>query len=298
MWDDHKLLNMIANVLFALAALLAAWGGLKLVVESPLFPLRTIRIEGDLGHVRRADVVAALQGRLAGTFFNMDIASVQGLFEAVPWVRRAEVRRLWPDRHEVRMEEHVPLARWGQPEEGRLVNTFGEVFSVAYREADAGIAALPVFSGPAGTALEVARSYAAFRSILAPIALEPRIVMLSPRFSWQLKLSNGMAVQLGRETEKDRVAERLTRFAAIYPQSLAPLSRRLDYVDLRYPNGLALRVPGMKEAVTASAKPAAAKPAGAEKNSSGRKPDRKAVPKPDPKAGLQTAPQTERKESA
>jgi cell division protein FtsQ len=39
------------------------------------------------------------------------------------------------------------------------------------------------------------------------------------------------------------VTERLTRFAAVYPQTLGQLKRRLDYVDLRYPNGFALRVP-------------------------------------------------------
>lgn len=273
MWDNHKLLNTLANVLLALAALLAAWGGIRLVAESPLFPLKVIRIEGDLAHVQRADIVAALQGRLASssTFFNLDIAAVRVLFETVPWVRRAEVRRMWPDRLEVRMEEHVPLARWGLPEEGRMVNTFGEVFSVAGKNVDSGTGSeLPAFSGPAGTSLEVARSYAAFRSILAPIALEPRAVMLSPRYSWQLKLSNGMAVQLGRETEKDKIADRLTRFAMIYPQSLAPLSRRLDYVDLRYPNGLALRVPGMKET-----NPAVVKSPPAQKRTPDQKTERK-----------------------
>lgn len=269
MWDNHRLLNTLANALFALAALLASWGGIRLVAESSLFPLKVIRIEGDLAHVQRADIVAALQGRLASssTFFNLDIAAVRVLFETVPWVRRAEVRRMWPDRLEVRMEEHVPLAYWGQPEEGRMVNTFGEVFSVAGKGRDS---ELPAFSGPAGTSLEVTRSYAAFRSILAPIALEPRAVMLSPRYSWQLKLSNGMVVQLGRETEKDRVADRLTRFAMIYPQSLAALSRRLDYVDLRYPNGLALRVPGMKEA-----SPAAVKSPPAQKRTTDQKTERK-----------------------
>ena len=28
-------------------------------------------------------------------------------------MRRVEVRRAWPDRIEIRLEEHVPLARWG-----------------------------------------------------------------------------------------------------------------------------------------------------------------------------------------
>jgi cell division protein FtsQ len=39
------------------------------------------------------------------------------------------------------------------------------------------------------------------------------------------------------------VRERLARFVQVYPLTLGRLSRRLDYVDLRYPNGFALRVP-------------------------------------------------------
>lgn len=238
-WDNPKLLNSAANALFVLALLIAAWTAIAQLVGSSAFPLRNIRIEGELAHVNRSHVVAALQGRLAGTFFSMNIDTVRGLFEAIPWVRRAEVRRLWPDRLEIRLEEHVALARWGQPEDGRLVNTHGEVFD-GRTDAE-----LPLFAGPSGTEAEVARRYAAFRDQLAPLQLEPRVVMLSPRYSWQLRLSNGLAMQLGRDSEKDRVVDRLGRFVTVYPQTLGQLVRKLDYVDLRYPNGFALRVPGI-----------------------------------------------------
>ena len=253
MWDNHKLLNTFANVLFAMAFLLAVWAGLRLVVESPLFLLRTIRIEGELTHVSRADVVKALDGRLAGTFFNMDLDAVRVMFETIPWVRRAQVRRMWPDRLEVRMEEHVPLARWGQAGDSRMVNTHGEVFTASSRiESGEGrqLAALPQLAGPAGTAAEVLRRYAAFAAALAPLELRLDTVMLSPRYSWQLKLSNGLAVQLGRDfSDKggESVDARFARFVSVYPRTLAPLGRRLSYVDLRYGNGFALRVPGLKD---------------------------------------------------
>src|SRR4051812_43983660 len=108
MWHNIRLLNAVANGLFAFAFAMLAWAGVKLLVESPVFLLRSIRVEGELVHVGRAEVVKALEGRLAGTFFNMDLDAVRVLFETVPWVRRAEVRRVWPDRLVVRMEEHVP----------------------------------------------------------------------------------------------------------------------------------------------------------------------------------------------
>lgn len=241
MWDNPKALTAVANALFVLALLVVVGAAAKQFIESSAYPLRTIRIEGELAHVTRAQVVDALQGRLAGTFFSMDIDAVRGLFESIPWVRRAEVRRVWPDRLAVRLEEHVVLARWGQPEDGRLVNTHGEAF-----DGKSG-AHLPLFAGPSGTEAEVTRRYGLFREQLMPLHLEPRMVMLSPRYSWQLRLSSGLALQLGRDSDKDRVADRLTRFVSVYPVTLGQLVRKLDYVDLRYPNGFALRVPGIGE---------------------------------------------------
>jgi cell division protein FtsQ len=154
----------------------------------------------------------------------------------IPWVRRAEVRRLWPDRIEVRLEEHVPLARWGRREEGRLVNVHGELFTAPSQ------AELPQLAGPAGTVREVATRYAEFRELLAPLSLEPRQVLLSERRAWQVRLDTGLVLALGRDQGRDTVKERLARFVDVYPSTLAGMTRRLDYVDLRYPNGFALRV--------------------------------------------------------
>jgi cell division protein FtsQ len=237
MWDEPRLLNAAANVLYALALVLVAYAAGTMLANSPAFPLRAIRVQGDLDHVSRSKIVEALQGRVSGTFFTVDLEAIRSMFQTMPWVRRAEVRRRWPDRLDVRLEEHVPLARWGQEAEGRMVNMHGEVFAGRVD------AELPQFAGPAGSEHEVARRYALFRETLAPLSLEPRTVALSQRQSWQIRLSNGLIVQLGRDSEKDPVHARLARFVEVYPRTLGRMSRRLDYADLRYPNGFALRVP-------------------------------------------------------
>jgi cell division protein FtsQ len=137
----------------------------------------------------------------------------------------------------VRIEEHVALARWGQRREPQLVNTHGELFR---GRSDA---TLPIFSGPAGSEGEVTQRYLAFRDLLAALALEPRQILLSSRLAWQLGLSNGLTVKLGRDSDKDRVDGRLARLVSVYPQTLGESRHRPDYVDLRYPNGFAMRVP-------------------------------------------------------
>ena len=234
------MMNSMSNGLILFVLTLCAFFALRALVRSPAFPLRVIQISGDARHVGYDDVAKALDGRLSGTFFTLDLDSVRGMFETIPWVRRAEVRRRWPDRLEIVIEEHRPLARWGSLADARLVNVNGELFSGRTT------AELPVFGGPSGSEREVAKAFAQYRELLAPIGLEPREVVLSARYAWHLKLSNGLSVQLGRDSDKELASNRLSRFVEVYPRTLERLSRRLDYVDLRYPNGFALRVPGVE----------------------------------------------------
>lgn len=246
MWDNADLLNGCANALYALAAAALVYVGVHALVYSARFPLRQLAIEGALRHLSRAQLEHA--GRASGnsTFFSVDLDAVRGAFEALPWVRKAEVRRLWPDRLQVAIEEHVALARWGaDTRAGRLVNDQGEMFEGELPDAER----LPQFAGPSGSAQELTRRYPTFRQMLAPLALEPRQVFLSPRYAWQLRLSNGLTLELGRDQLKEPVQERLARFVALYPQTLGSLKRRLDYVDLRYPNGFALRVPEITHSI-------------------------------------------------
>ncbi len=240
MWDSADMLNGCANALYALAAAALIYAGVHTVMHSPLLPLRHLALLGDLTHVTRQQAERAARAGAVGTFLSVDLDAVRRAFESLPWVRKVEVRRLWPDRIEVSIEEHVALARWGaDTQTRRLVNTYGEVFEGESSNA----ARLPQFAGPLGSAEEVARRYAAFRQALAPLQLEPRQVLLSPRYAWQLRLSNGLTLELGRDQLKQPVLQRLARFVAVYAQTLGSLKRRLEYVDLRYPSGFALRVP-------------------------------------------------------
>ncbi len=240
MWDNADMLNGCANALYALAAAALIAAGVYTAVHSPLLPLRQLEVQGDLAHVTREQAESAARAGAAGTFLSVNLDAVRRAFESLPWVRKVEVRRVWPDRVQVALEEHVALARWGADAQARrLVNMYGEVFAGELPDS----VRLPQFSGPVGSAQEVTRHYAAFRLALAPLEFEPRQVLLSPRYAWQLRLSNGLTLELGRDQLKEPVLQRLARFVAYYPQTLGSLNRRLEYVDLRYPSGFALRVP-------------------------------------------------------
>ena len=247
MWDNPRLLNMTANALLGLAALIFAYAGLQLLLRSPLFPLQEIVVRGALHNADREEIAGALDG-IGGNFFAADLAAVRGRLEQVGWVRRVDARRVWPDRIEVRVEEHVAFARWGQVEgdlrSSGFVNTFGEPFAAEMDAAAQG--ALPLFAGPVGTEGEVARRFRRFAELLAPLGYKPERVVLTPRHAWQLRLGTGLQVELGRDGPEP-VEQRLQRFVEAFPDALAQLGRtRFERVDLRYPNGFALRVTGWK----------------------------------------------------
>jgi cell division protein FtsQ len=233
-WNSPRLLNSTANALFTFAALIGLFAALQLALRSTLFPLREVSVHGAFRHAARADVEAAARLRITGNLFSVDLEDVRKLFEGIKWVRRVDVRRAWPDGLAVHIEEHVALARWGG---GGLVNSLGERFSAASDER------LPIFNGPPGTEAEVTRRYRNFAALLAPLHAPLTQLTLTPRFAWELRLDSGLQVMLGRDAPENSVEMRLARFVNVYPRTLARVPGRHEYVDLRYPNGFALRLP-------------------------------------------------------
>jgi cell division protein FtsQ len=223
-----RLLHAAAGFLVGLALLAGAAAALHELLRPEVLPLRHVELAQATAHVTPAQVQAAVRSRVAGSFLAADLAAVRASVEALPWVRRASVRRVWPDRLEVSIEEHVALARWGERE---LVNTFGERF--------AGVAEtpLPLFVAPPGSEGEVALRYRNFAAALEPLGTSLERVVLTQRYAWQLRLASGLHLMLGRDGEQAEA--RLRRFIAAYPA--LERKKHHEYVDLRYPNGFALR---------------------------------------------------------
>jgi cell division protein FtsQ len=229
MWDRPQTLNAVADALLAVATLLAVYAAVVFVIHLPLFPLREVRVTGMPVHVTAEQIEAVVKRELKGNFFTLNLIATRGAFERLPWVRKADVRRQWPDRLDVTLEEHIPIARWGNL---GLVNAQGEVFEAAFP------GKLPLFIGPPGSAKEIAIQYEYFRRSLAAIDRVPAQVQVSQRGAWQLRLEDGPMLELGRE----QIEVRLAKFIAAYERTIGRLARRIDYVDLRYANGFAVRI--------------------------------------------------------
>lgn len=238
-WDRPLLINLLADVLLLAGGVLLAWAGALALQRLPVFPLRQLVVATPLDQVSRSQIEYTARGALSGNFFTVNLETAQAAFERMPWVRSASVRRRWPDGIELELEEHRAAARW-TPQDGepRLVSTRGEVFMASTRTA------LPVFTGPEGSAPRVLARYDEFRDSLAAIGRKPVAVHLSAREAWQIRLDDGVLLELGRDQAKHPLAERLNRFTSHYAAVSGTARSRLQtigVVDMRYPNGFALR---------------------------------------------------------
>lgn len=240
MWDDPKALNAFAATLASIAVGLLAIGAVVWAARNDAFALREVVVATPLARSSPANLEAAIRSDLSGTFFTLDLDTARAALVRVPWVRNVSLRRQWPGRLEIAVEEHVPYARWG---DSGLVNAQGEIFAATHD------GELPQFDGPDARVSEVTARHREWSALLAPLDLRLRAIAVSPRGGWRLKAGSEeatLAIELGR----DEPDARLARFVAAYGRTVGALARsgtRVGEVDLRYRNGFAARVPGFRE---------------------------------------------------
>ena len=235
-WDKPPLMNLVADVLMLLSSAVLAWAAVNFAQRLPGFSLRQVVVQNRLQQVTPMQIDYAVRDAVSGNFFTVNLDTVRAAFEKLPWVRHADVRRRWPDTLELTIEEHVAAGRWQQLDgESRLVNDKGEVFAAA-AEGD-----LPSLAGPEGAASGVLGRYREFNQALAPLGRSLQSVALSPRQAWQLKLDDGLVLELGREESQHPITDRMARFIASYQEVQQKVGAHLISIDMRYPNGFAVR---------------------------------------------------------
>lgn len=251
---DVRLMNVTASALFLVfgviaLATLAGWVG-----NHATFAIRAITVQGDVTHNNAVTLRANVLPRLGGSFFTLDLAQARASFEAVPWVRQAVVRREFPNRLKVTLQEHQAVAYWGAEGDSRLLNSFGEVFEANPGEVEHEL--LPRLIGPAGQEPQVLAMYRRVQPMFSELDLGVEQLELTGRGSWVALLDTAAVIEMGRGTEAE-VSVRATRFLGTLTQVTARYSRRPDAVesaDLRHPDGYALRLRGVSTVVSSEPK--------------------------------------------
>ncbi len=190
----------------------------------------SIEVTGPFQRVSALQIEAAVDDELNAGFLGADLGLMQAQVRALSWIDQARVARRWPNRISIQVSEQIPAAIWG---ERGLLNVRGELFVDSARHVPA---ELPRLSGPANRSSDVAKRYLEVRDRLIPIGLDLRSVKVDARGAWEMMLTNGVEVRLGRR----EVDQRTDLFLAVVADVITGRSKDIDYVDMRYSNGFTI----------------------------------------------------------
>lgn len=221
-----------------LAALVGAGGkALWLWLDRPI---ERVSIGGELHHVD----ASYLEGQLAplvqgATWLSVDLEALREQALQVGWLKEVRIRREWPNALTFELEEQRPVARWN---DDQLLNGDGEPFVFAPVEPPMG---LPDMAGPGGAGPEVLAYFDDLGQRLDKMGLQIDQLRLEARGAWRFQLDSGVWIMLGRGD----LDARLGRLEAAWRRELGEVASHIRYIDLRYPNGVAVAWHGETEPV-------------------------------------------------
>ena len=239
---DVKLMNLVAMLcglafLAMVLAVVVSW-----LMRQSLFNLSAISVQGDITHNNSVTLRANIAPRMTGNFFTVDLVKTRAVFESTPWVRQAVVRRQFPDRLKVVLQEHRAEAIWGTDGDARLLNNFGEVFEANQDEVEG--VDLPQLNGPVGQAPLVLQAYRTLAPRFSQLDSLLERLELTGQGSWRASLDSGAELELGQGSIEELDA-RTQRFIATLAQVSSRYGRDLESADLRYSNGYAIKLRGV-----------------------------------------------------
>lgn len=227
------------NLLSSMLLLIVFAGGFLLIADYLLqpdrFPVSRISFVGEFRHVEKSALQENVAPFIGSNFFAIDLNKLETALREIDWVSDVAVSRVWPDTLQISVKEQRLVAAW---------NNTGWVTSDAtvVEIPNLKLPGLPRWSGPEGTQVLVQLRFQQYSSLLADVGIHLRKLSYTQRGAWQIVASNyqrkeQLSIRLGRRDMQDR----LYRFTRAYGQTLARLDRHLISVDLRYPNGFAVK---------------------------------------------------------
>jgi cell division protein FtsQ len=243
---DIRMMQRVTTWLWMLVAVLVAAVVLSLLSRSPYFTLKAIVVEGQTTHHNPLTLRANVAPRLSGNFFSIDLQETKGVFESLPWVRQAVVKREFPNKLRVVLQEHQLAGLWGRDSEYQMLNTQGEVFEA--NPADADMSDPPHFFGPREQSPLVLQFYRGLNAQLKPHDMAIEELELTGHGSWRATLDTGTVMELGRG-DLTQITQRTQAFLDTATQATSQWGRKvnrdIETVDLRHSNGYAIKLKGV-----------------------------------------------------
>jgi len=242
---DVRLMQWTTVAMLAMALIMCVVSGFGWLLRHPVFSIQSITVLGNVTHSNPVTLRANVVPQLTGNFFTLNLIQARQAFEQIPWIRSALVRREFPNRLSVTLDEFQPVAQWGGEGDGKFLSPEGTVFEVNADEVDSD--ALPTLKGPESQAKIVLEMYKFLKPRMEKMDMSLDKLELSQRGSWTAQLESGANLELGHGTQQE-IGDRLQLFFKTLTQVTSRYGRTANSLlsaDLRYESAYALRLRGV-----------------------------------------------------
>ncbi|MBE64766.1 MAG: hypothetical protein CMK39_04350 [Porticoccaceae bacterium] len=188
-------------------------------------------INGEFHYLSEHDVIQLIDENVQTGFLTLDLPELNKKIVEQDWIRSSSIRRSWPATLIVNIEEEIPVARWG---EQQLLNNVGDYIDVINKDS---VSHLPVIFSQVGDTKEIIKIYQLISGLLGPVGLRIEEVVSDNSGSWTLTVLSDIKIILGR----DQLVEKLQRLQSVWLAELSSQEKNINVIDLRYPNGLAVK---------------------------------------------------------
>jgi cell division protein FtsQ len=178
------------------------------------------------------DVLAAAEVTGRTSLLFLDVERARSRLKASPWIAEASVRKVYPDRLQIEVEEREAFALWQKDGRISVIARDGTVLAPL---TDRRFAALPLVVGPG--AEKKAKDFLALLDRYPNIRSEVRASILVANRRWNLKLKNGIDVRL-----PEAAAEQGLATLAALDRDKQILTRDITAVDLRLADRVTVRL--------------------------------------------------------
>lgn len=212
-------------------AVMVVCAGVYQVLMSALsHPVDRVAITGSLQHVKKQALVEQLKPMLKDGFILLDLTAIREELEQHAWIDEVRIERRWPNEVLIDIREQQPIARWG---EKGFLNHRGQLFEPPVQPEVTGLALL---DGPQGQSEQVMNNFRGLADMLRQKNLQLLSLRLDKRGNWVALMNDNVQITLGH----DQIMEKMRRFMRTYEDVLAAEFERVESIDMRYSNGLAV----------------------------------------------------------
>lgn len=244
--------QLIGFLFFILIISVSVWvvTSFKNWIDNPeQMVLSQLVLNGDHAFTDEDDIRQAILGLgLPNTYIGQNVDDIQQEIMQFPWIKQASVRKQWPDRLIVSIEEYKPAFYWNDL---FLLDNNGNIFNVPsdhFVERK-----LPKLYGPEGKEKTIVKIYYKFDDLSKKLAssrltLQIKSAVSNERNAWQLMIKQCIAGICHENQEiklilgSENIEQRYLQFIKLLPeiQARIPKDEKIMVADLRYESGISV----------------------------------------------------------